>query len=90
VASQKFLERVMELQDHIVEGRIIDFKRDIIKHDEYEQILQKHFIDRNCCFFSEFMGDVDLEYLFRGDVASVCDVSINDVVIVGSVKPGSR
>lgn len=62
----------------------IDLKSDM----PIEQVFQKHVVDGKSYFFNEVDKRVNFEYSLRHDIASALNVSINDVIIVGSAKMG--
>ncbi|MDP2143758.1 MAG: hypothetical protein Q8J80_06450 [Gallionella sp.] len=53
-----------------------------------EQVFQKHVVDGSSYFFKERLQKIDWEYELRHELAKSLDVSINDVIIVGSAKLG--
>lgn len=53
-----------------------------------ERIFQKHVIDGSSYLFREHLNKLDWEYELRDEIATALDLSINDVVIVGSAKLG--
>jgi len=53
-----------------------------------EQVFQNHVVDGPSYFFNKVLSQSDLEYQLRYDLATCLDVSINDVVLVGSAKLG--
>lgn len=53
-----------------------------------EQVFQKHVVDGASYFFKEKLVKIDWEYELRHELAKSLDVSINDVIIVGSAKLG--
>jgi hypothetical protein len=61
---------------------------DLASDMEIERLFQKHVIDGTSYFFRDFLSQIDQEYELRHDIASALDLSINDVVIVGSAKLG--
>lgn len=61
---------------------------DLLKPINKEKVLQKHFLDSKSRFFSETISNEDMEYEFRLDLATACDVNISDVIIIGSAKVG--
>jgi hypothetical protein len=81
------LKKMQDEQNHI-DKRIAQFKKDILAAEHHERVLQKHFIDRPCSFFSENINDPDLEYKFRHEIADACSTNINDIIIIGSAKTG--
>ena len=63
-------------------------RTDLASDMEIEQLFQKHVVDGTSFFFREFLGNIDQEYELRHEIASILNLSINDVVIVGSAKLG--
>lgn len=63
-------------------------RTDLISSMPVEQVFQKHVVDGLSYFFNKVLKKPDLEYQLRYDLATSLDVSINDVVIVGSAKLG--
>lgn len=63
-------------------------KIDLVSEMEVEQLFQKHIIDGPSYFFLENLKDINKEYALRHELAQLLDLSINDVVIVGSAKLG--
>jgi len=61
---------------------------DLASDMEIERLFQKHVVDGTSFFFREFLGEVDQEYELRHEIAAALNLSINDVVIVGSAKLG--
>lgn len=61
---------------------------DLTSDMNIEQIFQKHVVDGTSYLFREVEKDGNLEYALRQQIAIAVDVSINDVVIVGSAKMG--
>lgn len=53
-----------------------------------EQIFQKHVVDGGSFFFHEVLKQPNLEYELRHGLANSLNISINDVVIIGSGKLG--
>jgi len=53
-----------------------------------EQVFQKHVVDGASYFFKERLKKLDWEYELRYEIAKSLDISINDVIIVGSAKLG--
>jgi len=63
-------------------------KADLVSEMEIEQLFQKHIVDGTSYFFSENIKDINKEYVLRHELAQLLNLSINDIVIVGSAKLG--
>lgn len=63
-------------------------KADLVSEMEIEQLFQKHIIDGPSYFFRERLSDLNQEYVLRHELAQLLNLSINDIVIVGSAKLG--
>lgn len=63
-------------------------RTDLTSSTPIEQVFQKHVVDGASYFFKDRLQQVDVEYELRHELANSLDVSINDVVIVGSAKLG--
>lgn len=63
-------------------------RNDLITSTPLERVFQKHVVDGSSHFFSKVLLKPDLEYAMRHDLSSVLDISINDVILVGSAKLG--
>jgi hypothetical protein len=61
---------------------------DLASEMNIEQLFQKHVIDGTSYFFRDFLKEGDKEYELRYALASALNISINDIVIVGSAKLG--
>lgn len=63
-------------------------QEDMLSGMPTEQIFQKHVVDGGSFFFQEVLNQPNLEYELRHDLADSLNISINDVVIIGSGKLG--
>lgn len=63
-------------------------KADLISSIPLERVFQKHVVDGASHFFAQILKNSDWEYSLRHDLASALDISINDVILVGSAKLG--
>ncbi|MFQ2752560.1 hypothetical protein ACK3YM_17250 [Aeromonas caviae] len=63
-------------------------KMDLLSDMSLERVFQKHIIDGASYFFRDARQRIDEEYQFRHELADALDVSINDIIIVGSAKMG--
>lgn len=67
---------------------IAKLNSDLISYVPIEQLFQKHIIDGSSFLFREIIKDEDKEYVLRHELAEALQLSINDIVIVGSAKLG--
>lgn len=63
-------------------------RTDLVSSMPIEQIFQKHLIDGPSYFFKEHREKPNEEYELRHDLSKSLEISINDIVIVGSAKLG--
>ncbi len=63
-------------------------RTDLVSRMPVEQVFQKHVVDGPSYFFNKVLNQADSEYQLRYDLANCLEVSINDVIIVGSAKLG--
>lgn len=61
---------------------------DLISEMPTEQVFQKHVVDGSSYFFGDVLKAPNSEYELRYDLANALQISINDIVIVGSAKLG--
>lgn len=72
-----------------LDDRIGDFKQDLrAKNISEEQIFQKHLIDAKSYYFHNILNQINLEYAVKSQISTAFDVSLNEVILVGSGKIG--
>lgn len=65
-----------------------DLRFDLISEMPIEQVFQKHLIDGSSHYFKDELKQANLEYELRHNLSNSLQISINDIVIVGSAKLG--
>lgn len=65
-----------------------DLRCDLVSEMHIEQVFQKHLVDGSSYYFRESIKQANFEYELRHDLSKILEISINDIVIVGSAKLG--
>lgn len=63
-------------------------RADLVSVMPVERVFQKHVIDGRSFLFNQILNKCDWEYELRDELAGLLQISLNDVIIVGSSKLG--
>jgi hypothetical protein len=69
-------------------SQIENMTKDLRSTMDIEQLFHKYVVDGQSVYFRDIQKQPNQEYLFRHELATLLDVNLADVVIVGSAKLG--